>query len=63
MQQDERWAQEKHWLEQVDMSLTDKQCYVLGWQKQRFLIEMLSFVCMALVSCTLVLVRGGFHDH
>ncbi|MGR5275542.1 hypothetical protein ACPV5J_02565 [Vibrio rotiferianus] len=63
MQQDERWSQEKQWLEQVDMSLTDKQCHALGWQRCSVLTEMLSFLCMALVSCALVLVRGGSHDH
>ncbi|MEF1341692.1 hypothetical protein REH81_33930 [Vibrio rotiferianus] len=51
MQQDERWSQEKQWLEQVDMSLTDKQCHALGWQRCSVLTEMLSFLCMALVSC------------
>ena len=43
--------QEEQWLEQVDMSLTDKQSRALGWDQRSVLVEMFSFLCIALVSC------------
>ncbi|MHA2810082.1 hypothetical protein [Vibrio campbellii] len=55
--------QEERWLEQVDMSLTDKQSRALGWEKRSVLVEMFSFLCIALVSCTLVFTGGGHHDY
>ncbi|MCC4224022.1 hypothetical protein LL295_10860 [Vibrio campbellii] len=55
--------QEEQWLEQVDMSLTDKQSRALGWEKRSVLVEMFSFLCIALVSCTLVFTGSGHHDY
>lgn len=55
--------QEEQWLEQVDMSLTDKQSRALGWDQRSVLVEMFSFLCIALVSCTLVYTGGGHHDY
>ena len=55
--------QEEQWLEQVDMSLTDKQSRALGWDQRSVLVEMFSFLCIALVSFTLVFIRGDHHDY
>ena len=55
--------QEEQWLEQVDMSLTDKQSRALGWDQRSVLVEMFSFLCIALVSFTLVFTGGDHHDY
>ncbi|MGI9945929.1 hypothetical protein [Vibrio hyugaensis] len=55
--------QEEQWLEEIDMSLTDQQCKALGWKKKGVWVEMFSFLCIALVSCTLMITRGGSHDY
>ncbi|WP_181144127.1 hypothetical protein [Vibrio campbellii] len=55
--------QEEQWLEQVDMSLTDKQSRALGWDQRSVLVEMFSFLCIALVSCTLVFTGDGHYDY
>lgn len=55
--------QEEQWLEDIDLSLTEQQCKSLGWGKKGVWVEMLAFLCVALMSCTLVHNRGGSHDY
>ncbi len=55
--------QEEQWLEDIDLSLTEQQCKSLGWGNKGVWVEMLTFLRVALMSCTLVHNQGGSHDY
>ncbi|EPO5782374.1 hypothetical protein [Vibrio harveyi] len=63
MQQQDLQQQKDQWLEEIDMTLTEQQCRELGWEQTTLFVEMFSFLCMAVISCALVMYRGGTHDY
>ncbi|ELH4832957.1 hypothetical protein Q9Y03_000842 [Vibrio harveyi] len=63
MQQQDIQQQKDQWLEEIDMTLTEQQYRELGWEQTIVFVEVFSFLCMAVISCALVMYRGGTHDY